>query len=351
MGKKILGPYFHTHFSLQAEGELPPPPFLLIANHLSALDPFFIDALSPYPIVWVANRLIFEHPLLGPLIRAMDAIPKRKAIPDGRAVRGILRVLGMGGVVGLFPEGAIPWDGVSQEVAPGTEELLHTLQVPVVLARIQGAWMRKPLWADHSREGPVSIRFTPLSRYAPFSLRHSEWEWQRERRIPFYGGKKAEGFERVMLFCPVCQTFRSIVARGNMLRCLSCRLKWGIDAYGFIDGLTQEEFLRGQENLLASWLDDVHRIPLSRALIVERTYPEGILRGFSLGSVVVEKEGLRLQNEFFPFTHLRGANTFLKKVFEFTFQKRIIRIHTAKDAFLLLQLAKLKKAQTSCAPV
>ncbi|MGQ9622559.1 MAG: hypothetical protein ACUVTO_03815 [Candidatus Caldatribacteriaceae bacterium] len=86
---------------------------------------------------------------------------------------------------------------------------------------------------------------------------------------------------------------------------------------------------------------------MSRALISERLHPRGTLRRFFFSPVCVEKEGLRLQNEFLPFSQIRGENTFLKRVFEFTVGRSLFRIHTEKDAFLLLSLTKLGKARFS----
>lgn len=350
MGKKVLAPYFLRHFSLQGEGKLPLPPFLLLANHLSALDPFFIDALLPYPVVWVANRLIFQHPALGPLIRALDAIPKRKALPDYGAALHILRVLEQGGVVGLFPEGGIPWNGVSQSVAPGTDKLLTRIKAPVVFARIQGAWLRKPLWAEHARSGPVSIHFAILSNDPLASFRHSEWEWQRKTWAPFLGERPAEGIERVIFFCPLCDAFRSIHGKGNQVICSSCGQRWFVDEYGFIDQKTQQEFSQSQEQLLTLFCQNFQPVVFPRALVSERTHPEGRLKCFFVAPIWVEEKGLRLRGELFPFAHIRGENTFLKKVLEFTVGKRLIRIHTEKDAFLLWNIIRLRKMLSSSSP-
>ncbi|MGQ9472656.1 MAG: hypothetical protein ACUVQZ_00135 [Candidatus Caldatribacteriaceae bacterium] len=62
-----------------------------------------IDVLSPYPIVWVTNRLVFQHPFLGPLIRVVGAIPKTKAIPNCSTVLNILRTLEKKGDCWTFP--------------------------------------------------------------------------------------------------------------------------------------------------------------------------------------------------------------------------------------------------------
>ncbi len=43
----------------------------------------------------------------------------------------------------------------------------------------------------------------------------SEWDWQEKKKIKFIGKNKAEGIERVIWFCPKCQTFKSIKAKGD----------------------------------------------------------------------------------------------------------------------------------------
>jgi len=247
LGKKFLAPYILSRFHIQSEGSFPSPPFLLVANHLSAFDPFLITALSPYPVVWVANQLIFQHPFLGPLIRGMGALPKRKAVPDPQVVLKMMDILEKGGVIGLFPEGSVTWDGVSQGVVPSTEKFLARLQVPVVFARIQGTWMRKPIWAKHARRGLIRVSFTLLSPLSLASFYHSEWDWQRENGIPFEGERSAEGIERVVFFCPSCGSFRSVRGRGREVVCRECKRSWHIDAYGFIQGETQREFTEGQD--------------------------------------------------------------------------------------------------------
>lgn len=343
LGKRVLGPYFLSRFSLEKSGDFPAPPFLLVANHLSALDPFFVSALSPYPIAWVANRLIFQHPILGPLIRSVGAIPKTKGLPDYSTIQGIFRVLERGGVVGLFPEGTVTPDGVSQDVAPGTEKLLSRIGVPVVFAHIQGAWMRKPLWAKHARHGPVRVDFVPLLNLSLFF--HSEWEWQRTHAIPFRGNARAEGIERVVFFCPACQGFRTIFGQGRKIVCHRCQASWTIDELGFIDGKTQREFAGNQDALLAAFLETCGTIPLGKAWVSERAYPQGTLKKVYYASIIVEGEGLRLGETFLPFSGFQGTNTFLSKIFEFTFKKTTFRIHTSHNALLLLAIVKLKKGQ------
>ncbi|MGQ9472655.1 MAG: hypothetical protein ACUVQZ_00130 [Candidatus Caldatribacteriaceae bacterium] len=75
--------------------------------------------------------------------------------------------------------------------------------------------MRKPLWADHSRLGSVSIRFTSLSDSSLGFFGHSEWEWQKKKWVVFRHNRSAEGIERVVFFCPHCGSFHSIIGRNH----------------------------------------------------------------------------------------------------------------------------------------
>ncbi|MGC8778830.1 MAG: hypothetical protein ACP5Q4_09150, partial [Candidatus Caldatribacteriaceae bacterium] len=182
------------------------------------------------------------------------------------------------------------------------------------------------------------------------SFQHSEWEWQRRSWMSFPGQRRAEGIERVIFFCPACGTFRSVIGKGNVVLCLFCGARWPVDEYGFIGELSQQEFAEDQNGRLASFCENMDRIVLPGGRISERTHPEGILRRFFFGPVIVEREGIRLHGEFFLFSQIRGENTFLKRVLEFTAGKRLIRIHTEKDAFLLWSILRLKKQASLIAP-
>jgi 1-acyl-sn-glycerol-3-phosphate acyltransferase len=117
-------------------------PLVMVANHLSHLDPPLVGGSSPRQLSYMARDTLFRGPL-GPLIRSYDAIPIDR---DGVGLAGIRATLGrlkQGGAVLVFPEGTRSPDGQMQELKPGFLALVRrgraTLQ-PVGFDGPHEAW-------------------------------------------------------------------------------------------------------------------------------------------------------------------------------------------------------------------
>jgi glycerol-3-phosphate O-acyltransferase / dihydroxyacetone phosphate acyltransferase len=88
-------------------------PLIVAANHQNALvDPMLLLALVPRRMVAVAKAPLFRHPILGPFLRLVGALPVHRR-QDGNADPGRNRTmfaaatahLAAGGAVLIFPEG------------------------------------------------------------------------------------------------------------------------------------------------------------------------------------------------------------------------------------------------------
>jgi 1-acyl-sn-glycerol-3-phosphate acyltransferase len=117
-------------------------PLVMVANHLSHLDPPLIGGSNRRQLSYMARDTLFRGPL-GPLIRSYDAIPIDR---DGVGLAGIRATLGrlkQGGAVLVFPEGTRSPDGQMQELKPGFLSLVRrgraTLQ-PVGFDGPHEAW-------------------------------------------------------------------------------------------------------------------------------------------------------------------------------------------------------------------
>lgn len=87
---------------------LPPHgPAILACNHTSGLDPLLIQSASRRVIVWMMAREYYEMPSLNWMLRRIEAIPVGRSGRDMAAMRGALRALKSGRIVGIFPEGRI----------------------------------------------------------------------------------------------------------------------------------------------------------------------------------------------------------------------------------------------------
>src|SRR5881296_2410701 len=135
--------------------------FLLAANHISHFDPFIISSAIERKIDWMAMAEFFRFPMLGFLVRAVDAFPADRDRADRKTIRTAIERLKGGRVVGLFPEGGIR-DGARSllegaPLRPGASTLAHIASAPIVPCVIVGSdrlyspksWLplrRTPIW-------------------------------------------------------------------------------------------------------------------------------------------------------------------------------------------------------------
>ena len=117
---------------------LPPcGPYIVVTNHLSAIDPPLILASIPTCITVFAADTHRHEFIVGELMNALGAIWVRRGEPDREALRSALDVLKAGGVVGVAPEGTRSRTGGLLEGKIGAAYLANradVLLVPVALA-------------------------------------------------------------------------------------------------------------------------------------------------------------------------------------------------------------------------
>ena len=135
--------------------------FLLASNHISHFDPFIISSVVRRKIDWMAMAEFFPYPLLGFLLRAVDAFPADRHRASRATIRTAIERLKHGRIVGVFPEGGIR-DGARSllegaPLRPGASTLAHIAVVPIVPCVIVGSdrlyskksWLplrRTPIW-------------------------------------------------------------------------------------------------------------------------------------------------------------------------------------------------------------
>ena len=232
-------------------------PCLLLANHLNTFDGVYIQALVSKPIRYVIGDGIFKNKYLRKAFSIISFIPKKKFVSDSRAIKQILRVIKNGGIVGLFPEGRRSWDGKTVKIAPATFKLVKMLKVPVVVAKIKGAYFTEPRWAVSFRRGKIEIEFKTLldkeqlasmtvdeiEQVVTKELDHNEFEWQQQVKVPFKGKRLAEGFEMMLYTCPECGSLDSMATSGQDITCTVCGAQYYIDVFGFVH--SKKGFLPG----------------------------------------------------------------------------------------------------------
>ena len=81
-------------------------PLLVVANHLSYLEPPLLAVALPRRMTYPALYELLDLPWLGPFFRRLGALPVRRGgLHDLRSLRTVLDVLAQGEAVAIFPEG------------------------------------------------------------------------------------------------------------------------------------------------------------------------------------------------------------------------------------------------------
>lgn len=212
------------------------PPYLVMPNHTSFWDPFLVSAFVPDPVYYVTSDSNFRSWILNFLLGLVGAIPKTKVLSDFDTVRNILRIKQSKGVIGIFPEGRRSWDGKTLPIVPSTAKLVKLLKVPVVLVRMQGAYLSLPRWARSSRRGELTVSYELALTPEQISttdageiydrlcagLEYDECEWMAPRNLAFKGRRRAERLEQLLYVCPDCSSLGKLASQGNRFRCLAC---------------------------------------------------------------------------------------------------------------------------------
>ncbi|MDM8548163.1 lysophospholipid acyltransferase family protein [Candidatus Venteria ishoeyi] len=131
--------YYHrlsplSKLSLPTQGSA-----LLVANHISGLDPLLMVCASSRPLRFLIAREEYEKPLLKWLYHAMGCIPVDRSSRPEIALRAALRALEAGEVIALFPQGRIILPNAQQKpLKRGVIWLAKQTQTPIYAMHIQG---------------------------------------------------------------------------------------------------------------------------------------------------------------------------------------------------------------------
>jgi 1-acyl-sn-glycerol-3-phosphate acyltransferase len=135
-------------------------PVLLAGNHTGFLDGPIVMIMLPRPSSFLVKSELYEGPFARVLAFARQ-IPVRRGAPDRTALRAGLRVLGGGGVLGVFPEGT-RGEGRMESIQHGIGFLALRAGCPVVPVVCSGTADALPKGRALPRfRAPVDVVFGP----------------------------------------------------------------------------------------------------------------------------------------------------------------------------------------------
>ncbi len=154
-------------------------PLILVANHLSLVDPPLLGAVFPRPIRFMAKEELFHTPIMQWIVAGYLAFPIRRGEPDRQALQTTLNLLKAAQVVGVFPEGTRSRSDTLAQGQPGVALIALRSRAPIIPVAITGTeqifrWPRRYL------RPPVTVR---IGR--PFTLPPEEGSSVRAALGPY----------------------------------------------------------------------------------------------------------------------------------------------------------------------
>ena len=236
-------------FNLTYETSDLKPPFIVLANHTTDYDAFFVNASFKTNIYFVMSDHVSSLKT-GKLIRHLvSPIPITKSSIDAETVKNIYSVLKQGGAVGIFPEGNKSFAGGPSWIKPSTAKLVRKAGVPIVLYNIQGGYLSTPRWSKNKRKGHIhgfvreviypqdmeNMTNDELYDKICNGLNVNAYEIQNENKVQFVGENLADNIEALLYYCPKCNSFGTVYGEGNNIKCKNCDLNGTYTNYGYLE--------------------------------------------------------------------------------------------------------------------
>ena len=240
--RSILAPIFHVisifkygvkveRFKQQKKGQ----PYLILFNHQTAYDQFFVKFAFKGSVYFVATEDIFSMGFVSKVLKYLVApIPIKKQTTDVHAVMTCRKVAKEGGTIAIAPEGNRTYSGKTEYINPAIVGLIKLLKLPLVLYRLEGGYGVHPRWSDHVRKGKMRCyvsRVVEPEEYASLTddeimnLIKAELYVNEGVVDGVYKHKRlAEGLERARYVCHRCGITKFNTNK-DVIECCNCKTK------------------------------------------------------------------------------------------------------------------------------
>lgn len=233
-------------------------PCLFLMNHSSFIDLEFVAYLlgdRAYHIVTTLDAFVG----LNWILRLVGCIPTRKFIADVNLVRDMRYTLkDLKENVLMFPEACYSFDGTATPLPESLGKCLKVLEVPVVMIRTEGPFLREPLYncLQHRKvkmsatmeyilsvEDIKSKSVAELNEILAEKFDYDHFKTQQEKGITLKEDFRADGLHRVLYKCPHCLAEGKTAGIGIHLTCETCGAAYELTERGFMRALKGETLL------------------------------------------------------------------------------------------------------------
>ena len=208
---------------------------LILLNHQTPFDQFFVGLFFRDPVYYMATEDIFSNGFVSKLIKfAVAPIPIKKQTTDVQAVMNCIKVVREGGSIAIAPEGNRSYSGKTEYMNPAIAPLVKKLGLPLVLFRIDGGYGKEPRWSDVVRKGKLECTIARVIRPEEMKAMSNEeifaaieeglYVNEAHSGPEFHHKKLAEYLERAVYVCPKCG-LSEFESHGDLVSCKKCALQ------------------------------------------------------------------------------------------------------------------------------
>lgn len=209
--------------------------YLILYNHQTAFDQFFIALSFRGPVYYIATEDIFSLGILSKMLSHVVApVPIKKQTTDIQAVKTCMRVAKEGGTLALAPEGNRTYNGKTTYIKPSVVPLIKKLKLPIAFFRIEGGYGVHPRWSDVVRKGNMKSYVSRVMEPEEYRGITDDELYEiicRELDVDeacvdgnYCHEKIAEYLERLIYVCPECG-LSEFESHGDVIACTKCGLQ------------------------------------------------------------------------------------------------------------------------------
>ena len=209
--------------------------YLILMNHQTPFDQFFISVAFRGAVYYVATEDIFSNGFVSSLIRYLVApIPIKKNTADPKAIMNCIKVCREGGTIAIAPEGNRTYSGRTGYMAPTIAPLARKLGMPIALFRIEGGYGVEPRWSEKCRRGSMRAYVSEVIEPEEYNTLTDDELFERIKRGlyvdeagvsgEFTSRALAEYIERALYVCPDCG-LTTFYSEGDVFSCKRCGRK------------------------------------------------------------------------------------------------------------------------------
>ena len=233
MVKKPIGNYLKKHYGLtftpfDTEGK----PYLILANHQTALDHFVILLpLKEYAYL-IASEDIFSIRLGKLLSWAVAPVPLVKGQKNVSTILTCRRIAAQNKSVALCPEGNRTFSGKTEYIAPSVAKMAKLLKLPIAFMVIRGGYGVRPRWAEENRPAKMHVSVESVLTQEEYSKMTDDQLYEEICKRLYVDesnddgsvydcAHRAEYLERVLYYCPHCG-MTHFESHEHELKCTKC---------------------------------------------------------------------------------------------------------------------------------